>query len=144
MHNVSLTTVQDLQTGHVISILRGPTWDDISVVGFYQVVQGSDFGRTFIQLITEIPMPPLGIIKHDQMSSVYAINRYGLLNFNILVTKKMPPTLKPSQHQNQQLSNSHQQSQDFSHKVTLHTVSHPSLLLNKKKRQNSSHSNGST
>ena len=88
LHNVSLTSVQDLQTGHVIPILRGPTWDDISVVGFYQVVQGSDFGRTFIQLITEIPMPPLGIIKHDQMLSVYAINRYGLLNFNILVTKK--------------------------------------------------------
>ena len=88
LHNVSLITVQDLQTGHIIPVLRGPTWDDISVVGFYQVVQGSDFERTFLQLITDTPMPPLGIIEHDQMSSVYAINRYELLNFNILVTRQ--------------------------------------------------------
>ena len=95
LNNVSLISVHDLRTGNMLPILRGSDWDDISIVGFYQVVQGTSFGRTFIQLTSDIAMPPLGIILNEPPLSVYVINNYGLLNLKIKIDKNDITELEP-------------------------------------------------
>ena len=79
--NVTLVPVQELRTGNILPLLQGPDWDDASIVGFYQVIQGPSFGRTMVQLTNDIVMPALVFISHDPQKSGYDINNFGPMDF---------------------------------------------------------------